>query len=496
MFLLVVGVAAATPAVGAAAKTDTLRVAVSTLPLQQANPFTSSLMPTITTTGAIFDSLTKYSRAGRVEPWLAVAWENVDTKTWRFKLRPNVSFSNGAPLTAAAVAATAEYFIARARPTENIVRELPRLAAARVVDPLTVEIVTAEPMPLFPRYATMFLVPDMKALDALGIEAFAKQPVGTGPYRLDRWAPGRASFSAFAGSWRAPKMPKLEIVALPETTARMQAVLSDQIDIATFLGPEEYEALKAAGHQAVAVADDTVNGIALVTNREGSPFKDVRVRRALNHAVNRPPMLEAIFAGLAKPANQPATRGEFGYNPDLPQYDYDPAKAKAMLAEAGYAEGFRFTMETTSISNVQLAYVQQVAADLAKIGVTMDIRPIAAPQYLKNLFMTGEYAEAFTMPWTGVPVGDILRGIEMHSCAHNVPWTCDPGIMPLIERIKNEWDEPTSEKLRRELMAYYHAEAPAIFVYESVTFAGVRKGVTGYEDMFGFIPFERIVIGP
>ena len=470
---------------------DTLRVAVTTLPLQQGNPFMSALMPTITTTGAIFDSLTKFNRAGQIEPWLAVSWESADAKTWRFKLRPDVTFSNGKPLTAKDIVATAEYFIGRAKPTENIVRELPKLAAARAIDDLTVEIETAEPMPLFARYASMFLVPDIAVVDALGMEGFAKAPVGTGPYQLTNWSPGKVTFAAVNGSWRKPQVAKLEILVLPEATSRVQALLSDQVDLAMFLGPEEYEALKGAGQQPRAVMDDTVNGIALVTTRE-TPFKDVRVRRALNYAINRPPMLDAIFAGLAKPANQPATRGVFGYNPDLPAFDYDPAKAKQLLAEAGYPNGFKFVLETTTASNAQVAYVQQVASDLRRVGVTMEIRTVSSQQYLKNTFITGEYAEAFTMPWTGVPVGDMLRGVEMHSCGHNVAWTCDKAIMPLIERIKGERDEQKNAALRRELMAYYHDQVPAIFVYESVTFSGARQNVRGFDDMYGFIPYDRI----
>jgi ABC-type transport system substrate-binding protein len=122
----------------------------------------------------------------------------------------------------------------------------------------------------------------------------------------------------------------------------------------------------------------------------------------------------------------------------------------------------------------------------------MEIRTVSSQQYLKNTFITGEYAEAFTMPWTGVPVGDMLRGVEMHSCAHNVAWTCDKAIMPLIERIKGERDEQKNAALRRELMAYYHDQVPAIFVYESVTFSGARKNVRGFDDMYGFIPYDRI----
>lgn len=474
---------------------DVLRVVAASLPPQLANPFQSALPPAITTNGALFDGLTRYGRDGAVGPWLATAWEPVDARTWRFTLREDVLFSNGAALTAASVAGVVHYLAGQARPTDNIVREVPALASARAVDARTVEIVTRDPVPLFPRYATLLLVPEIGALIAHGPEAFARSPVGTGPYVLDDWSPGRAKFKAFAASWRAPRVPRLEIIPLPDVGNRVQALLAGQADIALGIGFEEGRALTDADLKLEGWPSDTVSGIALVTNRTNgkpTPFADARVRRALNMAVDRAAIAATILDGRYRPANQPAQAGMLGHDPDLPPIPYDPDGARALLAEAGYPDGFTFTMETSAAVGSDNAVYQQVAADLRRVGVVMEVRVLPPPQFIKNVFFTGEYADAVTVPWTGMPVGDFMRGIEMHSCAHAVPWTCDPDVMPLIEAIRTEPDAEKALALRRQLMGYYHAQLPAIFLFESMQFTGAAADVRGFVEMFGFVPYDRI----
>ncbi|MCB2106126.1 MAG: ABC transporter substrate-binding protein [Rhodobacteraceae bacterium] len=475
----------------AAADGDTLRIAVSALPTQRAHPFQSALSPTITTNGAMYDGLTRYSRDGTIEPWLAVAWDHTDDLTWRFTLRDNVTFSNGVPLTAESVVAVVEHLNTAARPFDNIVRDLPKLTSARALDARTVEIVTAEPMPLFPRYAMLLLVPEMGAFAALGQDGFTNAPVGTGPYKATDWGAARVKFEAFEQSWRKPKIPNLEIIAVQDPANRVHAVIAGQADIAIGLGLEQAGDMKAAGGVVQSWANDTVGAIALVTTRP-TPFTDIRVRRALNLAIDRATIAATLFDGTVTPATQPAARGMFGFNPDLPSIPYDPARAKALLAEAGYSDGFSFVMDMTTVIGTDATLYQQIAADFAKLGVHMELRMLPPAQYLRNAFGTGEYDDALTVPWAGVPVGDVMRAVKMHSCAHNVPWTCDSSIMPLIEAINREWDEAKALEMRRQLMRYYREEMPAIFLFESVLYTGTTKRVRGFQDYFGFVPYERI----
>ncbi len=161
---------------------------------------------------------------------------------------------------------------------------------------------------------------------------------------------------------------RLELIELPDATARLQAVLTGAVHVATGLAPEDLAELEAAGHTGLSWQDGTVSSISLVTTR-ALPFNDVRVRRALNHAVNRAPIIAALMHGRTVVANQPAARGVYGRDESIPDYDYDPIKAKRLLTEAGYAEGFAFTLETSSFGAASVAAYQQVAADLARVEV-------------------------------------------------------------------------------------------------------------------------------
>ncbi|MBL8642910.1 MAG: ABC transporter substrate-binding protein [Rhodospirillaceae bacterium] len=480
-------------ALPARAAEGTIRLALSVLPPQLGNPFSTSATPTITTTSAIYDGLTRMTAGGVLKPWLALSWANVDARTWRFQLRRDVVFSNGKPFTAATVAANVNFLAKTPRPTDNILRDLPPLEGARVVDEFTVDIVTKMPVPTFPRYAAILLMPESESFLSLGTEEFSKTPVGTGPFALEKWEPNKASFKAFAKSWRKPKEARLELLTLPEATARVQAIISGRADIGIGLAPEDVQTLEAAGSKGISWRDGSVAGISLVATR-GGPLADARVRRALNHAVNRGPIVDILFQGKTVPANQPAARNIMGRDDTLPMFDYDLDKAKRLLAEAGYPKGFKFVMETATTSGASLAAYQQVADDLADIGVTMEIRPLQLAQYLRNTFITGEYADAIFIPWSASPSMDVLRAINIHSCQANHPWYCDREAMPVYQAALAEWDEAKGLELRRELGRRYHDQAAALFLYEQVFFAGLSKRTEGFADTFGFISYDTITV--
>jgi peptide/nickel transport system substrate-binding protein len=477
----------------ASAAESTIRFALATLPPRHGNPYATSAMPSITTTSAMYEGLTRIAPDGALKPWLATSWSNVDPKTWRFTLRKDVKFSNDKPFNAAAVAASVMATKARLA-TDGLVRsDLPPLESARAVDEFTVEIVTKSPVPTFPRYSAVVFVPEPDAFEKLGPDEFAQAPVGTGPFALEKWEPNRATFKAFTGSWRKPKASRLEVLALPDATSRVQAIISGRVDIAGGLGPEDIQALEAAGHQGVSWQDGGVSAISLVTTRQ-LPFNDVRVRRALNHAVNRKPIIDIIMQGRTVAANQPAARAAYGYVAELPQYAYDPALAKKLLAEAGYAKGFKFVLETSVNSGASLSAYQQVAADLANVSVTMEIRSMPAPQYMKNLFITGEYADAIIVPWQSAPTIDVMRAINIHSCLSAKAWYCDSEVTPIIAAAMAEWDEAKGFALRQQLGRRYHEQAASIFLYEMVYFAGLSKNTSGFADNFGFVAYEDIVV--
>ena len=469
-----------------------LRVAVQGLPPIMGNPYRNTGIPNIYTMGAIFDGLTRIDAKGNVQPWLATHWENKDPLTWVFHLRDDVTFSNGVPFTAAAVVSTVEYLTSGEAVREMVARELNFIDHARALDDHTVEFVTNRPTPLLPRSLPIMYIVEPGQWARLGPVEFSKQPVGTGPFVAESFDPNVIEFRAFEGSWRKPKVDRLSIIGILDTASRAQAVQSGSADIAMSVGPTEIAAIKRAGGYGVARTAASVWSINFV-DLPDSPFKDRRVREALNYAVDRETLTASILEGVAQPANQPGSPVCLGYNPNLPPIPYDPERAKALLAEAGYADGLKFVVQGTLGSNASASEVFQVIAqDLAKVGVEMEIRPITVAELVRNVVEGGWEGQAFSLNYNHEPSVDVIRGLNNHSCLWHRPWYCDERIMPTIEQALVEFDPAKAIELRHEVMAFYRREYASLFLYDFAYFAGLAKGVTGFEDVHGFINFEHI----
>lgn len=475
----------------------TLRLGLDALPLSLGNPYRTAAIPSIYVLSAMFDGLTRLDNTGNLSPWLATKWESTDNLTWRFTLREDVRFSNGVPLTAEAVKAAVDYLASdTAAAKEGLIREIPALRGARVIDPHTVEITLMESDPLFPRSAAALPVAEPGQWAKLGREDFARAPVGTGPFMLERWEANRGVFKAFAGSWRKPKVDRLEIIAVPDRSARVAAVLSGQLDVALGLGPEDVHEIVAGGGKDVRVPTAQVFGWSyMLTKKIAAPLNDVRVRRALIMATDRKLIVDKLLDGAGAVANQPAARASFGYNPAIATLPYDPAKAKTLLAEAGYPNGFAMTLSSAAGSSAADTEIQQqVASDLARIGVKVEIRTTTMPQYLLNLSRAGFETDAFVTIFPSDPNLDAMRPLRLHSCLRREPFYCDQRIMPKIESALREADPAKSLALRREIMAWYADEAPSLFIYEGMRFIGTSAAVSGYAEANGMIAFDKITV--
>lgn len=467
------------------AAAEPLRLAVDILPPSLGNPYRTSLPPTVWTNAAMFDALTRFDETGAVQPALAVSWERKDALTWRFKLRGNVQFQNGEPLTSEAVVVAVKYLASDEAVLEGIKREIGILKDARAIDPLTVEISTTEPAPQMARYMTGLMIGAPGAWTALGRTEFARKPVGTGSLRLTQMGENSWKLEPFAKAWRPTKLSGLDVIAAPEAAARTAGVLANRIHIAMSLNPDNLQSLEAAGHRGLTDVDPAVFGLSFILFKK-SPLQDIRVRRALNMAVNRERIITALLAGATVPSGQPAARRVNGYQADISAYPYDPAAAKALLAEAGYAKGFAFTLDAaTGIDANDSAIYQQIQADLRAVGVTMNIRTMPAIQYYNALGRTAFEGDAFPVDWQSWPTIDVTRSVLAHSCQRMLPWYCDEKIMPTLLAARTEYDETKAANARRSLAQHYHDQVPALFLYESPTFIGVSSRVRNFKLING-----------
>ncbi len=423
------------------AQDQTLRIAPSVLTSTKGNPYNVLTMQAVMPMHAIFDTLTTINEDGEIVSSLAVAWSTKDAQTWIFELRPNVTFSNGEPFNAAAVVASANYLTSGRARADTIGGTLYQLEEAIALDELTVEVRLSVPHAIFPLHATDWRIAAPGHWVELGPDAFALDPVGTGPFQVTEWGETSITLVAHENSWRPPKVDALEIIQLPEQSARIQALISGAIDIATAIAPEDKTAVEAFGGTFVGRLTPNVSFIPFLTVRGESPVKDVRVRQALNYAVNRRLIIEVMLAGSTEPSGQLAFPGAFGFNPDIEAFPHDPEKAKVLLTEAGYPNGFDMELATTLRGGNDGAILQQIASDLAEVGVRVEIQTKPMMSLLSALYGGALDADAFGLFVRG---HDPLITYRFRTClglaASRAPYHCDEDLNPMAIEARSQTD--------------------------------------------------------
>jgi peptide/nickel transport system substrate-binding protein len=359
---------------------------------------------------------------------------------------------------------------------------------------------TKEPDPLLARRLNMLAMVAPKAWKTMGAEAFARAPVGTGPYRLAQWVEDnkRVRLQESPTSWRKVADAKtIEVVVLSDPSARIKALLSGQLDIVAGLGPDDLDAVRAAGFQAVVIGGNSVMCIAFRTVRaDDAPLKDVRVRQALNYAVDKQGIVDAILLGTTRVASQGVAFGMPGHNPEIAPVPYDPAKAKALLAEAGYADGFPLTIAVYGglLPNDTLIF-QKVAQDLGAVGVKVELRPLVFADYVRRLF-AGDWQgiDAFSNGWLGSGLGDPIRSIDQFSCRFTAPFFCDESVLPAIDATRTEMDPARREALMHKVMAELNRVGVALWLVEFSAIYGVAPRIGNFDTRDVGVKFEQLTL--
>jgi peptide/nickel transport system substrate-binding protein len=436
---------------------------------------------------AFADSLTYINPNSNVDPGLATSWSVKDPTTWIFKIRQGVKFQNGAPMTADQIVKNVNFLIDDEMGKISISSRFLGLAGAKKIDETTVEISTKAPNPILDRWFALFRIMDADYQKDVGVEGFTIAPIGTGPFRVTSWTGETMKAEAFKGAWRPAKVDRLRIDTLPEVAARRGALLSGQVDIAWVLSPDDISQLKSAGMQiAITPLFENVafkfNTIPERTTVDNSPILDRRVRQAINYAINREQYVAEVLGGLTVAAGQSGGRATLGYQKDIKPYPYDPDRAKALLAEAGYADGLDLTMELITTSTDYTDTSQFVADNLKQIGVNLRLSQISLPDLLAKL--RGQ------KPWDGhmwmglvesFPTGDAMRPFATDSCSFFGAFICDRKIQPTIDAANSEFDPAKRAKLMRQVVQHYHDEALISYMFERSTIDGLSPKVKNYQ---------------
>jgi len=482
---LTVPLLTATPVQSQSSRPDTLRIAIPSVPTDRGNPFNSAVTPTIFTGSAIFDPLVLVNESGQLVAQLAREWRiTEDRQVWRFSLRPNIRFQNGEPLTAQAFASAIEYLVKDEKgKTWRSAPDVVGVDSARAVDDLTLEVRTKAPDPILPKRLSQVLAPAPKAWMDLGFDKFVATPVGTGPYVVESWSREVVALAAHGGSWRATKIPRIEIVGLPEPATRAAALITNQIDVAGNLNFDDIKRIRDSGYTVVVGPAYQMLSLALSNvAKKDSPFNDRRVRQAANYAVNKQAIADGIFQGQTRvSAGQGASPGVVGFNPALQPYPQNAERAKALLAEAGFANGFKGVAEIAvgSFTGDSELY-QQVGQDLARVGINLEMRQVVFADWQRKRLTNTWDGIVHNLSWFAEPYVDAARFWTAFSCLSRPVYACDEEIQKVIAASNQEFDPVRRERLLQEVMARYREDPPALYLVEAINTFGLAKRVRNF----------------
>lgn len=468
-----------------------VRMALSSMPPGNANPHSSGGWPPLFIWPALFEALTGIGEDGEIEGVLAETWRTEDDTTWVFELKDGIQFSNGTPFDAAAAAASINFLLTDKGRIFSAYREVQTIAQATARDRLTLEITTKQPDSMIPgRLAGVRIIPQ-DYFDEVGAETFARAPHGTGPFVVQRWETGRATLVRNPLAWQPAQVDRVEYTAAPDSTSRTQALVSGAVDIAFDLNATDIPQAEAAGARIDYRTRASVQMWQFVTERE-SPLQDKRVRQALNYAVNMEVIVEALKQGITVAASQAAAQGTFGYDPTLKPYPYDPDKARQLLTEAGYPDGFSLPFQVAASSPEDEALYVQVAQELRAVGVDIELVRVPFTKQVQSVYGAPWDGYAFNMNYGSLPSLDPLAAMRYHSCLWQSPWICREDIAERTLAADREFDIDKRREIVRGILHDLHEDPPGIYLYENIHPDGLGPRIETYEAPFGFIRYHTL----
>ena len=337
----------------------------------------------------IFEGLTRVNEAGQVQPSLAEGWESEDAKTYTFKLRQGVTFHDGAPFTSADVKFTFERNAA-ANSTNKRKQVFANMAAIETPDAQTVRIALKEANGLLP----YFLAEAPAAiLSPKTAEGDAQKPVGTGPYRFVEWVRGDSltieKYPAYRDAAKVA-IAKATTRFIADKLAQIAALLAGDADYLTQLAAlESVERFK--NDPRFQVLTGSTEGETFVSlNNKRAPFDKLPVRQAVNYAIDRKAVIDGVMAGFGHPIASHATTVNPYYIDLTSLYPHDPAKATALLKEAGFPNGLDLVMKLPPQTYARRSG-EIVAQQLEAVGMRVAIEPIEWAQWLDIVFKQKNY---------------------------------------------------------------------------------------------------------
>ncbi len=444
----------------------------------------SSLQNTMSVCYNIHDTLFFPQQDASVKPALAEKWEKIDDLTWKITLRKGVTFHNGEAVNAKAV----KFSFDRVFDPEIKSPHKGKLSAfkeVKVLDELTFEIKTEKPFaPGLYMLGIYFPIVPPEYIKKVGDTKFNTDPVGCGPYKLSKWVRGESVILERYEKYYGPKpyYGKVVFKTVPEATSRVAALVTGEVDVISGIAVHQRKKILASGKAYLTSQMGVMPYLGL--NTYEPPFDDVRVRQAVNHAINRELINKALFNGKAILCNGAISPRTFGHDPALKPYPFDPAKAKALLKEAGHPDGIEVRLAyPTYMSQIQ-EQVEAIAANLAESGIKAKLEPFERAVMWERY--KGKKHQMYIYWWDDAPEPDRYMYSLFHSKSRDYYYK-NEAVDALLDKGRTILDRAERAKVYNEIDQMLYKDAPWVYLYVIPEVFGVSNKVFYEGDRDGFL---------
>lgn len=411
-----------------------------------------------------------------VSPMIAESWEtSEDGLTWTFTLRPNLTFHNGKACTAQEVVRNFEHII-DPEGGSFLAPDYESVASVEAPDDTTVVFTLSEPFaPFLAVLTNRCAITDMDAYDNT-------KPIGTGPFKIVDWTRGTGvKLEAHDGYWEEglPKAARVNWNFYPETDSRVLALQGGEIDIVNSVPEQQIEQIQSEGEVTVEPIPGVVHDYIAFNCAEG-PFSDVRMRKAVAHAIDKEIIVEGALWGYGQVTNIPFPSTSPWYV-ETPNYEYDPEKAKALMAEAGYADGLKIDMPVPAFSPLPTV-AEIIQPDLAAIGIEVRLVQTEWATYWPEIYLKSQF-DITVMEYSARVDPDQTFHPRYHSeGVHNATKYSNPRMDELLDQGRHVTDQAERKAIYDEVQLLLVDELPWLWLFLPDVTMGWRNNVTGFRQ--------------
>ncbi len=428
----------------------------------------------------VLDTLVTLDPQGKVIPSLATSWEaSPDGLTWTFHLRHDVKFSNGRPMTAQDVV----YTYTRMLDPKTGSGQKYLLGSTQKVtapDDYTVVFHLKNPEVALPAHLAINKAVGIIAKESVDNGTIKTQPLGTGPFMISDFEPGqKVVLKKNPYYWKQglPYLDEVDIQIITDESVRQTALLSGDVDWAISVPPQSLDQLQNASN---VVVDKTTAGAYwyIGVNLKNQYLKDPKVREAINYAINRKDITSAMTFGTGVPTQDPipsSSAWAFDYAP----YSYDPAKAKQLLTDAGYPNGFRMMIMPTTQYPESVRGAQVIQQELGQVGIKVTIKTLEWAQWLQEEGK-GNY-DTYVCSWNGlVDPYDFYYAQHRTGQVFNFTGYSNPKVDKLLDEGNTTKGFDQRKAIYKQVNKMIVDDAPYIYLYNPANIQAYQSYVKGY----------------